>query len=164
MGKSPLGNEKGCDLDVTGEPILRVDMLGGCSLHYGERSIDDVKYRTRKPWLLLEYLITFRNREVPPEELSELLYAGEEGGAPPSGALKTLVYRVRAMLDELGHPASRDMILVSRGSYAWNTAVPMVLDTDQFALACQRAAAPWLPPEEKLETCLAAAELLEREG
>ena len=51
------------------------------------------------------------------------------------------------------------MILVSRGSYAWNTAVPMVLDTDQFALACQRAAAPWLPPEEKLETCLAAAEL-----
>ena len=159
MGKSPLGNEKGCDLDVTGEPILRVDMLGGCSLHYGERSIDDVKYRTRKPWLLLEYLITFRNREVPPEELSELLYAGEEGGAPPSGALKTLVYRVREMLEELGHPASRDMILVSRGSYAWNTAVPMVLDTDQFALACQRAAAPWLPPEEKLETCLAAAEL-----
>lgn len=144
---------------MTNEPILHVNMLGGCSLHYGERSIDDVKYRTRKPWLLLEYLITFRNREVPLEELYELLYAGEEGGGGPSGALKTLVYRVRAMLDELGHPESRDMILVSRGSYAWNTSVPMVLDVDQFALACQHSAAPWLAPEEKLETCLAAAEL-----
>lgn len=143
---------------MTSAPILRVNMLGGCSLSYGERSIDDVKYRTRKPWLLLEYLITFRNREIPLEELAELLYAGEGEGAAPSGALKTLVYRVRAMLDELGHPGSRDMILVSRGSYAWNTAVPMVLDVDQFALACQRSAAPWLPPEEKLETSLAAAE------
>lgn len=134
-------------------------MLGGCSLHYGERSIDDVKYRTRKPWLLLEYLITFRNREIPIEELYELLYADEREGGSPSGALKTLVYRVRTMLDELGIPGSRDMLLVTRGSYAWNTSVPVVLDVDEFELACQHASAPWLAPEEKLEACLTAAAL-----
>ena len=133
-------------------------MLGGCSLSYGDRTVDGVNYHTKKPWVLLAYLIAFRSREIPVEELMDLLYPGE-GGANPSGALKTLVYRVRTMLEELGLPDSRDMILVTRGSYAWNTSVPMVLDADRFELACQRSADPWITPEEKLKICLEAADL-----
>lgn len=140
------------------KPVLQINMLGGCSLTYGDRTVDDVNYHTKKSWMLLEYLIIFRNREIPVEELMELLYPGDRG-ANPLGALKTLVYRVRSMLEELGIPDSRDMILVTRGSYAWNTSVPMVLDADRFELACQRAAAPWIMPEEKLDTCLEAIAL-----
>ncbi|MCI8419293.1 MAG: SARP family transcriptional regulator [Oscillospiraceae bacterium] len=140
------------------KPILQINMLGGCSLQYGDKTVDDASYHTKKSWTLLEYLIIFRSREIPVEELMELLYPGDRG-TNPSGALKTLVYRVRSMLEELGLPDSRDMILVTRGSYAWNTSVPMVLDADRFELACQRASAPWMMPEEKLATCLEAVAL-----
>ena len=62
-------------------------------------------------------------------------------------------------MDNLGLPESRDMILVARGSYAWNAEVPHALDADIFELACQRAGTAWLTPEEKLETCLGALAL-----
>ena len=64
---------------------LRICMLGGCSLSYGDRTVDDSRQHARKPWLLLEYLVTFRNREIPLEELADLLYpeGGGSGGAGP---------------------------------------------------------------------------------
>ena len=86
-------------------------MLGGCSLSYGDRTVDGVNYHTKKPWVLLAYLIAFRSREIPVEELMDLLYPGE-GGANPSGALKTLVYRVRTMLEELGPRVPEDVQLI----------------------------------------------------
>ena len=98
-------------------PILQIRMLGGCSLTYGDKTISDVNYHQKKPWMLLAYLITFRSQEIPVDELINLLYPGEQGSRP-TGALKTLVYRVREMLEELGLPDSRDMILVTRGTYA----------------------------------------------
>lgn len=140
------------------KPVLQIRMLGGCSLTYGEKTIGDASYHQKKPWMLLAYLITFRNREIPIEDLINLLYPGEQG-ARPTGALKTLVYRVREMLEELGLPDSRDMILVTRGSYAWNAGVPIRLDTDVFELACQRARNAWLAPEERLDICMSALAL-----
>lgn len=135
---------------------LRICMLGGCSLSYGDRTVDDSRQHARKPWLLLEYLVTFRNREIPVEELADLLYP--EGGGS-GGALKTLVYRVRSLLEELGTPDSREIIVVSRGSYAWNTGTPLELDTDRFELACQRAAGAGTLPAERLAACREAVGL-----
>ena len=141
------------------KPILKIRMLGGCSLAYGEKTIGDANYHLKKPWMLLAYLIVFRNRAVSVEELINLLYPGEQGKSP-QGALKTLVYRVRSMLDELELPDSRELILVTRGSYAWNADVPIQIDTDLFELACQRVGGTsWLLPEERLETCLSALAL-----
>ena len=40
-------------------PILHINMLGSCSLSYGDSSIDDARYHAKKPWTLLEYLIAF---------------------------------------------------------------------------------------------------------
>ena len=97
-------------------------MLGGCSLTYGDKTIGDANYHLKKPWMLLAYLIVFRNRAIPVDELINLLYPGEQGKSP-QGALKTLIYRVRELLEELGLPESRDMILVTRGSYAWNAEI-----------------------------------------
>lgn len=140
------------------KPVLQIRMLGGCSLTYGDKTIGDVNYHVKKPWMLLAYLITFRSQEVPVDELINLLYPGEQG-ARPTGALKTLVYRVRELLEELDLPDSREMILVTRGSYAWNAGVPIRLDTDLFELACQRAGTAWLTPEERLEICMSALAL-----
>ena len=143
---------------MSDKPILQIRMLGGCSLTYGEKTISDANYHLKKPWMLLAYLITFRSQEIPIGELINLLYPGEEGSRP-TGALKTLVYRVREILEELGIPDSREMILVTRGSYAWNAGVPVQLDTDLFELACQRSGSAWLSPEERLELCMSALAL-----
>lgn len=140
------------------KPVLQIRMLGGCSLTYGEKTIGDANYHLKKPWMLLAYLIAFRSQEVPVEDLINLLYPGEQGSRP-TGALKTLVYRVRELLEELGVPDSRDMILVTRGSYAWNAGIPIRLDTDLFELACQRSGTAWLTPEERLEVCTGALAL-----
>lgn len=137
------------------KPVLKIRMLGGCSLTYGDKTIGDANYHLKKPWMLLAYLITFRSREVPVDELINLLYPGEYGKSP-QGALKTLVYRVRAMLEELELPDNRELIEAARGSYAWNAGVPVQVDADLFELACQRVGTPWLTPEERLETCMAA--------
>jgi len=142
------------------QQILQVHLLGNCSITYGDKSIDDSNYRVKKPWILLEYLITFRNREVPIEDLVELMYPGDQG-ANPLGALKTLVYRVRTLLEELDYPEARDIILVERSSYAWNNAVPIIVDADQFEQACQHANVPWLSPDEKLAACMSAIDLYE---
>ncbi len=137
------------------KPVLKIRLLGGCSLTYGDKTIGDANYHLKKPWMLLAYLITFRSREVPVDELINLLYPGEQGKSP-QGALKTLVYRVRAMLEELELPDNRELIQVTRGSYAWNAGIPIQIDTDLFELACQRVKTPWLSPEERLDTCMAA--------
>ena len=140
------------------KPILQIRMLGGCSLTYGDKTIGDANYHLKKPWMLMAYLIAFRSQEAPVEDLINLLYPGETGSRP-TGALKTLVYRVRELLDELGLPDSRDMILMTRGTYAWNAGVPIRLDTDLFELACQRAGTAWLTPDERLEVCMGALAL-----
>ena len=140
------------------KPILQIRMLGGCSLTYGDKTIGDANYHLKKPWMLMAYLIAFRSQEAPVEDLINLLYPGETGSRP-TGALKTLVYRVRELLDELGLPDSRDMILMARGTYAWNAGVPIRLDTDLFELACQRAGTAWLTPDERLEVCMGALAL-----
>lgn len=140
---------------MTARPTLQIRMLGGYSLTYGEKTISDVNYHLKKTWMLLAYLITFRSQSIPVEELINLLYPGEQGSRP-TGALKALACRAREMLEELGLPDSRDMILTAQGSYAWNTEVPVQLDTDLFELACQRSGAAWLLPEERLELCRSA--------
>lgn len=140
------------------ESLLQVEMLGGCSLSCGGRCVRDTDYRSKKAWVLLEYLILYRSREISQEELIELLYGGD-GGSNPAGALKTLVYRIRSMLDTLGSADSRDMILVTRTGYAWNTALPMTVDVDLFEGACQQAASPWAAPDEKLAACRRAMAL-----
>lgn len=143
---------------MASKPVLKIRLLGGCSLAYGEKTIGDANYHLKKPWMLLAYLITFRSREIPMDELINLLYPGEHGKSP-QGALKTLVYRARAMLEELELPDNREMIQLSRGSYAWNADVPIQIDTDLFELACQRVNTAWLTPEERLETCVSALAL-----
>ena len=41
---------------------LKVNMLGGFSLSYGDKVLNDDSNRSKMLWILLEYLITFRNK------------------------------------------------------------------------------------------------------
>ena len=68
--------------------IIYVNMLGEFSITIGSQTIMDRNNESKKPWSLLEYLITFRDRNIPVEELIDLFWK-DEASNNPAGALKT---------------------------------------------------------------------------
>lgn len=115
-------------------------MLGEFSITLGDRTISDSDNRSRKVWLLLAYMIYCRNRAVSQDELVGLLWNGDEGSSNPLNALKTMFHRVRTLLDQLGSSAGHSLIIRQDGNYAWNNAVPLFLDIDEFEQLCRAAA------------------------
>lgn len=110
---------------------ISVCMLGGFSVARGDRQIDDSSNRMRKVWLLLAYLIYTRATRVTQEQLLTLTQGSAEVD-DPAGRLKALFYRVRAMLEPLGPKAGHELIVYKNGRYAWNTEIPLKLDTEEF--------------------------------
>ena len=118
---------------------LKVSMLGGFTLQLGDRTIDDSSNRMRKVWLLLAYLIHSRNKQTTQEHCLALLQAGNEECTDPVGRLKTIMYRVRSMLNQLDADAGHLWIRRKSGSYIWNNDIPLELDADLFESLCAQA-------------------------
>lgn len=137
---------------------LKVNMLGGFSVSYGEKTIDDQLNRSRKIWTLLEYLITFRDREIPQEEIIELLWPEDEAD-DPANRLKTLLHRTRSTLALLEVPDAKKLIRCRGGTYAWDESAVCVVDAEEFDALCKEAAEPGLSDEARIEKSLAAAAL-----
>lgn len=139
------------------EEQLRVRMLGGFSIEWNGREINDGENRSRKVWLLLAYMIYCRNRPITQEELTNLLWVEEESSSNPLNALKTMFHRVRTMLNQLSPEAGHDLIVRRGGNYAFNREVPLELDVECFDALCTAAAAA-ADEESKLEHYLNALE------
>lgn len=138
-------------------PTIYVNMLGGFSIRIEHHQINDQSNHSKKPWILLEYLITFRNREISPNELIELIWANDKS-TNPSGALKTLLFRSRKLLLPLNYP-THELIIQSRGSYAWTKKFKTVVDIDIFESLCNQAFKSNDSPKEKLDLCLSAIDI-----
>lgn len=130
-------------------PPIKVNMLGQFSITIGDKQIEDTKHQSKKPWSILEYLIAFRKRDITPNELIELIWADEES-ANPGGALKTLMFRARKLLEPLGY-SPQELIVQHRGAYAWNSNLTTVVDADLFEAAALSALEPNLPWEARME-------------
>lgn len=113
------------------EEKLSVTLFGGCSLSYGDCRISSQTIRSKRIWTLIEYLITYRSREVTQDELIELLYSDDRSELPLN-ALKTLVHRARGVLNELHFVDGKELIRQCPGGYVWNMDLPMEIDADLF--------------------------------
>lgn len=135
---------------VKAEPQIAVNvtMLGSFSVGRGEARISDENSHSRKLFGVLGYLITHRGHMVTQSELIDLLW-DDNSDANPANALKTLLYRIRRMLEPL-FPEGTDPILSSRGGYTWNTQVECLVDVDRFEACCARCANTGLEEEERL--------------
>lgn len=107
-----------------------LDTFGGFSLSFGERCLRDDENRSRKVWNFLGYLILNRGRDLGVAELYQMLWQDKDE-ENPYGALKTLVFRVRRLLEEAGFPAAA-MILSSKGIYRWNPQWEVKVDAEEF--------------------------------
>lgn len=139
------------------EFIISVNMLGGFSISIGDNEIVDQNNQAKKPWSLLEYLITFRGRDIPVEELIDLFWK-DEASNNPAGALKTLMFRVRKLLEPLGYP-TQELIFQNRKTYGWTKKFKTVCDTDRFEALCLQSEAPGLSEDDRLDLCLQAFNL-----
>jgi DNA-binding SARP family transcriptional activator len=85
----------------------------------------------RSPMLtrLLIYLLLYREKALTTDDIIAAVWEGEEIDNP-AGALKNLMYRLRKVLS--GYFGSQEYVLTNRGSYRWNPAVEVDLDTEQF--------------------------------
>ena len=118
---------------------LQVKMLGGFSIRLGDRVIDDSNNRMKKVWLILAYLIYSRNTPSAPAGCLALMQDGNETASDPAGRLKTILYRVRTLLNQLEDSAGHRWIHHTGNSYAWDPEVEVELDTDRFESLCQQA-------------------------
>lgn len=141
--------------------ILDVRMLGKISVQCGDRKVDDSGNRMKKVWLLLAYLIFCRNTVTSQEGYLSLMQgAGSGESADPNGRLKAVFYRVRTMLNQLDENAGHNWIIRKNGTYAWNSEVPLRLDTEEFESLC-RSAGDETDEEKQLELLTRALELYE---
>lgn len=136
---------------------LQVQMLGGLTLRWGGRQVSDQEGRSYKVWLLLAYLLCNRGRAVPPQELIQALWAEDPRRENLPNALKTLLHRARACLDQLGEGAGKALLLRQGDGYAWNMAVPLKSDVKEFERLCRKAQNS--PEEKKLDSLLPALSL-----
>ena len=136
---------------------VSVSLLGGFQIRVDGRVLTDDINRSQKIWNVLSYLVVHRDRNIPQSEFIELFWPGENSSNPVN-ALKTLLYRIRSMLEPLFDDGV-DPIVSQRGSYSWNRSVACEMDTDLFESLCQQAADVSRSPEERMELCREAYRL-----
>lgn len=118
----------------------QVQMLGDFCLSVGGGSITSKAQQAKKPWNILEYLAYHHDRNVPSEELVDIIWSDGKN-VNSANALKTLIFRTRKLLESLDIPAQQ-VLLQSRGAYCWNPEVKLVVDAHEFENFISGASSP----------------------
>lgn len=139
------------------KPTIYIRTLGGFSIRVGDKDITDNSNQSKKPWCLLEYMVVFRRRDLSPGELINIIWA-DDAGSNPGGALKTLMFRSRKLLEPLGLPTQK-LLVQQKGSYTWTQEYSTVIDIDQFESICTKVLNSRDTEDEMLPLCLEGLEL-----
>lgn len=122
-----------------------------------ERTVTEQESTSRRLWTFLQYLLTYSARNVTQEELIEVLW-GDSDISDPVNTLKTLLHRARNMLESLGLPDGKRVLLYRRGVYSWSPELNLQTDIDEFdRLSAQFSAASRSP--EGLDAAIRAVAL-----
>ena len=153
VGDFPLKN----DTATLSTSPISIRLFGGFSMERDGKILTDDINRSQKLWSVLAYLVIHRDRDIPQTEFIEQFWQ-EENSANPASALKTLLYRIRAMIEPL-FGEDTEAVISRRGSYSWNRALSCEVDTDLFEELCLRAASPNVEGDEQLTLLRRATEL-----
>lgn len=134
---------------------LRIVMFGEFSISYNDNTISEHSKRSKKLWLLLQYLAVHHDRAIPQSELIDIL-SGEDEGANPASALKTQIHRLREILSEL--KCELPIIVCINGAYCINPEIDTEIDVEIFEKAFKSAADAG-DPTEKLRLILEAVNI-----
>lgn len=105
---------------------IRIQMMGDFTVYIDEQRADHMLSKSRKGLSLIQYLIMSRDTPVPNYRLLSAFW-GDERATNPENALKTLISRVRVMLNQVS-PELGACIVATRGAYVWKCAPGMSVD------------------------------------
>lgn len=134
---------------------LKIAMFGEFSVTYKDNTVSEHSKRSKKLWLLLQYLVVHHNRAVAQSELIDIL-SREDEGVNPTSALKTQIHRLRDILSELG--CEKPIIVCINGAYSINSEINLEIDAEEFEKAFKEAASNE-DTDEKLSLILNAINL-----
>ena len=136
------------NFDATSATMVSVRFLGGFGFEMDGTELTDETNRAHRIWNVLSYLIIHRDRMIPQSEFIDVFWPHDES-SNPNNALKTLLYRIRSLVDDVFGPVP-ELILSQRGSYSWNRDVVCQVDTDRFEALCRKAENPFLAGSERI--------------
>ena len=140
---------------VTSGAPLTINLLGGFAMERNGNVLTDDINRSQKLWSVLAYLVIHRDRDIPQSEFIEQFWQ-DENSSNPISALKTLLYRIRAMIEPLFGEEVQPVI-ARRGAYHWNPESPCFVDMDRFTQLCAQAQEKDLDDEQRMTLCREAA-------
>lgn len=117
---------------VTDMSVLKITTFGEFSISTENACVCDSDNRSKKLWSLLAYILYHRNNTIKSNELQTLMWSDNEREMNSPGALKTLLYRVRAELDKLWDGAGKQLILYRNNGYFWNDSFTVETDYDEY--------------------------------
>ncbi|MCI9542055.1 MAG: hypothetical protein HFG39_13640 [Lachnospiraceae bacterium] len=117
-------------------PLIQIRMLGTCSITVQDYSLRATDSHSKKLWILFCYMALYRSREIHLTEYIDLLWDKQKSNNP-SSALKTLMHRLRKLLEPLNYPIP--IILPHHGTYAFNQAIPCNIDVEEFTKQCKES-------------------------
>ncbi len=134
---------------------IQITMFGEFSLSYKGKTITENDNMGAKTRLLLQYLIANRDREIAQTELIELLWADSKN---PGNAIKTLVHRTRALLDEF-IPDGSELIESNHGTYSFSNRFDVCIDSAEFTRLISLAENEAISPSKRIKYYKSAFEL-----
>ncbi len=106
--------------------IIRIQMMGSFLIYINEQRVENPVSKSRKGTALVEFLVLHRGRPVPNQQLLQALWP-EHSVTNPENALKTLVSRMRTLLNQMS-PGLGACIVSDRGAYHWQSMPAMSID------------------------------------
>ena len=105
---------------------VRMTMMGSFHIFIDERRVENPVSKSRKGTALMEYLVLHRGASVTNQQLMQELWP-EHSVTNPENALKTLVRRMRLLLNQM-YSGLGSCIVSDRGAYHWQSLPGMAID------------------------------------
>jgi DNA uptake protein ComE-like DNA-binding protein len=108
---------------------IRIQMMDHFMIYIDEKKTDHLVSKSKKGAALVQYLILNEGQPVPNQKLLSTLW-DEEKSQNPENALKTLVSRLRVLMNQID-PSLGACIVSDRGAYHWECTDGMTIDLSQ---------------------------------
>ena len=109
---------------------IRIQLMNDFVIYINEQQAEHLASKSRKGAALVQFLIVNRDTPVSNSRLLSTFWS-DERVTNPENALKTLISRVRNMLNELS-PELGSCIVADRGAYHWECLPDMEVDLYEF--------------------------------
>lgn len=109
---------------------IRLQLLGSFQVKADGQELTNILERSPKGMQLMQYLILHPEQRESTEVLMQILRP-ESSSAPSVNSLKTLVSRLRALLDQVS-PSLGACLKTVRGGYQWETQPGVSVDVEEY--------------------------------